>query len=77
MPKRAASRPVKKGRRADPTCPRPVMRPRAKLSNPLGRIFEEWLTRMGYIGPSIIPINDTATAFSISEGTTQMVISSL
>ena len=43
----------------------------------MGRISFVWLTRMGYMGPKRRPMHDTATAFSTSEGTTQMVTSSL
>ena len=32
-----------------------------------------WLSRMGYMGPSSSPMNATAIAFSIREGTTHTV----
>lgn len=42
-----------------------------------GRMVVEWFMRMGYIGPRRRPTNETAMAFSMSDGTTQTVTSML
>lgn len=65
------------GKMAAPACPRPEIHPTQPVKSHLGRMPFAWLTRMGYIGPRRSPMTDTATAFSTSEGTTQIVTSSL
>lgn len=66
-----------KGKIADPVCPTPAIQPTAPVSSHFGMTLLEWLTRMGYIRPSSTPANETATAFSMSEGTRQIVTSNL
>lgn len=66
-----------KGRTAEPACPAPAMYPEQAVMSQRGRMVVEWFMRMGNIGPRRRPTKETATAFSMSEGTTQTVISSL
>ena len=75
IPNLAASTPVMNGKNADPACPNPAMIPNAPPKLHFGKIFIEWFTTMGYIGPRRTPMTATATAFSMSEGTNQMVTS--
>ncbi len=77
IPNFDASIPVMKGRMADPACPTPAMYPIQPVRSQRGRIVDEWFIKIGYMGPRTSPTNETAMAFSIREGTTQTVISSL
>lgn len=72
-----ARRPVMNGRTAEPAWPAPAMYPEQAVMSQRGRMVVEWFMRMGNIGPRRRPTKETATAFSISEGTTQTVTSSL
>ena len=65
------------GRMALPVCPTPEIQPTEPVKSHLGSTFFEWFTRMGYIGPRSMPMTATAMAFPTSEGTTQIVTSSL
>ncbi|PSR73980.1 hypothetical protein PHLCEN_2v10211 [Hermanssonia centrifuga] len=65
------------GKTADPAWPTPLIQPTLPINNHFGKMVLHWLTRMGYIGPSSKPMQDTATAFSSKEGTTQIVTSNL
>lgn len=77
IPNLAARTPVMSGSTALPAMPMPAIQPIAPVSSQRGRTFFAWLTTIGYIGPMRTPITDTATAFSMREGTAQMVASRL
>lgn len=77
MPNLDASRPVMNGRIAEPARPTAAIYPMQAVKSQRGRMVVEWFMRMGYIGPRRSPTNETAMAFSMSEGTTQTVTSML
>ena len=77
IPYLEAIAPVKNGKIAEPACPNPAIHPMDPVSNQGGISVADWFMRIGYIGPRNNPTIDTATAFPISDGTLQMVTSSL
>lgn len=77
MPNFEASRPVKNGSTADPAWPTPPIHPTPPVKSHFGMISPDCLIRIGYMGPSRRPMNETASAFSSRDGTTQTVTSSL
>jgi hypothetical protein len=72
-----AKAPVTKGKIAEPDCPNPAIHPMLPESNLRGMMRPVWDMTIGKKGPRAMPTKETATAFSIKEGTNQMVISSL
>ena len=77
IPNFDASKPVRNGSTAEPACPTLAMYPRQPVRSQRGRMVVLWFIRIGYMGPMSSPMNDTANAFSMSDGTAQTVISSL
>ena len=77
MPTFDASAPVTKGKNADPACPKPAIQPMHPVRSQGGRTCRAWFITSGYMGPSNIPTNETASAPPMSEGTNHTTISSL
>ena len=69
--------PVMNGRTALPAWPNPAIQPIAPVRIQRGRTRPVWFMVMGYIGPSSMPTNETATASPMREGTNQTVSSRL
>ena len=76
-PNLEAMAPVMKGRSAEPVWPRPAIQPTAPERSQCGIRRAVLFMTIGYIGPKTRPMRETATAFPISDGTHQIVISNL
>ena len=69
--------PVMKGTTAVPAWPKPAIHPMAPDISQCGTRRPVIIITIGYIGPRKTPIKETETAFATSDGTSQIVISSL
>lgn len=74
MPYFDASRPVMKGKAAEPDIPMPVIQATLPVRSHAGRMRVACEMRMGNMGPRRTPMNATASAFSMMDGTNHTVI---
>ena len=74
IPNFCASAPVAKGSKAEPIIPVPAMIPSDPGRSTGGIRLPETFMSMGYIGPRKNPTKDTATAFTVRDGTTYTII---